>query len=501
VTDQPTTLAPTAPPLPDEGAATRRRNSLVIGLLLVSTFVVFLNETIMGVALPHLMTDLDISAVAAQWLTTAFLLTMAVVIPVTGLLLQKFHMRPVFVTAMSLFSLGTLVAAVAPGFEVLLAARVIQAGGTAIMMPLLMTTVMELVPERDRGRTMGNIAIVISVAPAIGPTIAGLVLAVLPWRFMFVLVLPLALGALALGAARVQNVTQPRPTPIDALSVAIAAVGFGGLVLGLSQLGGTGAGGARTALITLAVGVVALAAFVWRQLRLQDRDRALLDLRTFRARTFAVCVTVLGIAMVALFGTVILLPIFMQKVLGMDVLHSGLLLLPGGLVMGLLGPVVGRLYDRVGPRPLLVPGVALVSAVLWGLTAVRPGTPWWFLLAAHVLLSVGLAFTFTPLFSAGLGALPERLYSHGSATVGTVQQVAGAAGTALFVAVMSSVAARQGAAGADEVTALAGGIRTAFVCGAAISLLGVVAALFVGRTTSDGVGRTTSDGSRSPGAR
>ncbi len=487
MTDQTTSVfAPELAAPADEAAPiSRGRRTLVIGLLLVSTFVVFLNETIMGVALPHLMADLGITAVAAQWLTTAFLLTMAVVIPITGLLLQRYPTRPVFVAAMSLFSLGTLVAALAPGFEVLLAARVIQASGTAIMMPLLMTTVMELVPERERGRTMGNISIVISVAPAIGPTISGLILSALPWRFMFVLVLPLALTALGVGIAKVENVTQPRPTPIDVPSVVLSALGFGGLVLGLSQIGGSGAGAGRTAAVTVAVGVVALGAFVWRQLRLQDAGRALLDLRTFRVRTFSFAVTALGIAMVALFGTIILLPMYMQNVLGMDVLRSGLLLLPGGLVMGLLGPVVGRLYDRVGVRPLLVPGVALVAAVLWALTTVRAGTPWGFLLAAHVALSVGLAFTFTPLFSTGLGALPERLYSHGSATVGTVQQVAGAAGTALFVAVMSGVAASQAAAGADQVHALASGIRTAFLCGAVIALFGVVGALFVGRPTKD----------------
>ena len=463
-------------------SATRRRNNLVIDLLLGSTFVVFLNETIMGVALPHLMTDLGISALAGQWLTTSFLLTMAVVIPVTGLLLQKFHTRQVFIAAMSLFSVGTLMAALAPGFEVLVGARVVQATGTAIMLPLLMTTVMELVPAHERGRTMGNIAIVISVAPAIGPTISGLILSTLSWRFMFVLVLPLALGALALGMRRMVNVTEPRPTPIDGLSVGIAGIGFGGLVLGLSQLGGQGAGGERTALVTVAVGALALAVFVWRQLVLQRRDAALLDLRTFRSRGFAVATVVLAIAMMSLFGVIILLPIYMQRVLGMDVLASGLMLLPGGLTMGLLGPVVGRLYDRVGARPLLIPGVAVVSGVMWALSTVATATPWWFVLGAHVALSVGLAFTFTPLFSSGLGSLPQRLYSHGSATIGTVQQVAGAAGTALFVAVMSGVSAAQGAAGATETDALANGISAAFLVGAVISMFGVAAATLVPRT-------------------
>src|SRR5580704_13327400 len=175
------------------------RNRLVINLLLVATFVVILNETLMAVAIPRLMHDLNVTAEAVQWLTTAFLLTMSVVIPVTGFLLQRLNTRPVFVWAMSLFSLGTLVATMAPNLAVLVLARVIQASGTAIMMPLLMTTAMTLAPPQTRGKTMGFITTVISVAPAIGPTLSGVILNYLGWRWMFLLVLPIALGALALG--------------------------------------------------------------------------------------------------------------------------------------------------------------------------------------------------------------------------------------------------------------------------------------------------------------
>ena len=200
---------------------------LVIGLLLVSAFVVILNETIMGVALPRLMSDLDISAATGQWLTTGFLLTMAVVIPITGFLLQRFNTRPVFLWAMGLFSVGTLVAAVAPGFTLLLVGRIVQASGTAIMMPLLMTTVLTLIEPAHRGRVMGNISIVISVAPAIGPTISGLILNAFSWRFLFVFVLPIAIAALVLGAFRVRNVSTPRKAPLDVLSVILSAFAFG----------------------------------------------------------------------------------------------------------------------------------------------------------------------------------------------------------------------------------------------------------------------------------
>ncbi|RJT87107.1 DHA2 family efflux MFS transporter permease subunit [Cryobacterium melibiosiphilum] len=430
----------------------------------------------MGVALPHLMTDLSITATAAQWLTTAFMLTMAVVIPITGFLLQRFNTRPVFMAAMALFSAGTLIAAIAPGFEVLLVGRIVQATGTAIMMPLLMTTVMTLVPASSRGKTMGNISIVISVAPAIGPTISGIILSVLDWRWMFILVLPIALGALALGAARIKNVSTPRAVPLDVFSVVLSAFGFGGFVYGLSNLSSSSAGW-----LPLGVGVVALAGFVLRQLFLQRTDRALLDLRTFTSRTFTTVVLMLSVSMMALFGTIILLPIYMQTVLGLDALATGLLLLPGGLTMGILAPFVGRIFDRFGPTVLLVPGTIVVSAALWSMTLMTERTEPWMLLIAHVAMSAGLAFIFTPLFTSGLGSLRPSLYSHGSAVVGTVQQLAGAIGTALFIAVMSAQIATLTAEGISEVSATASGVHAAFVVGACISLLAIPAAFLVRR--------------------
>jgi DHA2 family lincomycin resistance protein-like MFS transporter len=461
-----------------EEATTSARNRLVITILLISVFVVILNETIMGVALPHLMADLHISAGAAQWLTTAFMLTMAVVIPITGFLLQRFNTRPIFIAAMTLFSAGTLIAATAPGFEILLVGRIVQASGTAIAFPLLMTTVMTLVAPSSRGRVMGNISIVISVAPAIGPTISGLILSVLPWRWMFIIVLPIALAMLVVGALRVQNVTTPRRTRFDVLSVILSAFGFGGLVYGLSNLGAADMG-TVVGWLPLSVGAVALILFVIRQLWLQRTDRALLDLRTFTSRTFTFSITMLAISMMALFGTIILLPIYMQNVLGLDTLATGLLLLPGGLAMGLLAPTVGRIYDRIGPTALLVTGSVIVSAVFWTMTMMNEHTSFWWVLAAHFTLSIGLALLFTPLFTAGLAALKPELYSHGSAIVGTVQQLAGAAGTALFVTVMTSQAANLAIHGASDVAATAAGIRAAFLCGAIISVFAIVAAFFI----------------------
>jgi len=455
-----------------------KRTMGVIRLLIVSAFVVILNETLMGVAIPELMADLNISASAAQWLTTAFMLTLAVVIPITGFLMLRFSTRTMFLAAMSLFTLGTAIATIAPGFTVLLIARVVQASGTAIMMPLLFTTVFALVPPHLRGRVVGNISIVISVAPALGPTVSGLILSIADWRWLFVTMLPFAVAGLALGAARIVNVGEQRPVRLDLLSVALSVPGFGGLVYGLSLLG-EGGGELVPGLVSLGIGVVVLALFGWRQVVLQRTDGALLDLRTFASREFALAIGTVTIASMALFGAIILIPLYVQDVLGAEAVVSGLLILPGGLLMAFAAPVIGRRFDAVGPRPLIVPCAILLSASLWGMTLFTATTPLWLVSVANLGTSLGLALLFTLLITNGMSSLLPQLNSYGSAIVGTIQQVAGAAGIALFISVAAAFAGPGGGA-TESVTAE--GVRAAFIVGALISLITIPLVLLVRRT-------------------
>ena len=464
------------------GIALPAREGRVIWLLLAAAFVAILNETTMGVAIPHLITDLSISALQAQWLTTGFMLTMAVVIPVTGFLLQRFTTRSAFVAAMSLFSTGTLIALLSPGFGMLVVARVVQASGTAIMMPLLMTTLMTVVPAAQRGRMMGRVSIVISLAPAIGPTLSGLLLDHLSWRWIFGIVLPIALVALAVGARWVHNLGEPTHAPIDVLSVVLSALGFGGLVFGLSEIGevarSAAAGGlaVATLAVSLGVGVVSLGLFGWRQILLQRRDDALLDLRVFRSVNFSLSVAQMGLMSVAFFGALTVLPLYLQSVLLADATQTGLVLLPGSLAMGLAGPVIGRIYDRRGTRVLLVPGAIVTSAMLWVFTTVGATTSVWFIAIVQTVLALGLALSFTPLFTASLASLQPRFYSYGSAVLGTVQQVAGAAGIALMITVFSAVSASAGGSAAE---AGAAGARAAFLIAALASLPLIVGAFVI----------------------
>ncbi|MCP2280181.1 MDR family MFS transporter [Nocardia amikacinitolerans] len=455
---------------------TGRRTPTVILLLVLATFVVILNETIMINAIPRLMADLEVTERSAQWVSTAFMLTMAAVIPATGWFLQRVTTRRAYAIAMSVFLAGTALSAVAPTFEVLLLGRIVQAGGTAVMMPLLMTTLMTVVPEHDRGRVMGNVTLAISVAPAMGPVLSGLVLQVGSWRWLFVLVLPIAGAVTWLGLRRLENIGEPQTGAIDVSSVALAAIGFGSLVYGLSRFAADNV--AAPALI-VAVGLALIGVFAARQLRLQRTGTPLLDLRILLIGTYAKALLLMSIAFLAMLGSMILLPLYLQNLRGLSPLATGLLVMPGGLAMGLLGPTIGRLFDRFGGRVLVIPGAIGIAASLAGFTQISMSMPYWQLLGLHILLMVALAAAFTPVFTLGLGALPQHLYSHGSSMLGTLQQVAAAFGTALVVTVMSARSTTLIDEGVDPVAANLDGMRLAFGISAALALIVIVMAVLL----------------------
>ncbi|WP_216898510.1 MDR family MFS transporter [Nocardia alni] len=458
-----------------------RRTPTVIRLLVLATFVVILNETIMINAIPRLMTDLRVSERSAQWVSTAFMLAMAAIIPVTGWFLQRVSTRRAYALAMGIFLTGTAIAMLAPTFPVLLLGRVVQAGGTAVMMPLLMTTLMTVVPERDRGRVMGNVTLAISVAPAMGPVISGLVLQIASWRWLFALVLPIAGAVTWFGLRQLENIGEPETGSIDWLSVVFAALGFGGLVFGLSRFG---EGSVAEPTLIVAAGLILIGAFAGRQIRLQRTGTPLLDLRTLRFGPYTKGLILMAVAFLAMLGSMMLLPLYLQNLRHLSPLATGLLVMPGGLAMGVLGPTVGRLFDRFGGRILVIPASVGITLALAGFTQISLGTPYWQILALHILLMLSLAAAFTPVFTLSLGALPEHLYSHGSSMLGTLQQVAAAFGTALVITVMSSRSTTLIAHGTNPLTAGLDGLRLAFVVSAALSVLVIVAAILLPNRSS-----------------
>lgn len=449
----------------------------VIAILSVAAFVVILNETIMSVALPRLMVEFNLTEATVQWVTTAFMLTMAVVIPTTGWILTRFNIRSVYIAAMLIFTAGTLVAATAPVFLLLVTGRVIQAIGTAIMLPLLMTTVMNLVPFEKRGRVMGVVGMVISAAPALGPTVGGIILEQLDWRWMFWTVLPIAVTTLVIGGALMRNITETREMKLDFLSVVLSAIGFSGIIYGLSSLGEAARGVALVpAWIPLVIGGISLTVFVVRQLTLGNN--AFLNVRVFAVPTYAFAMLLMIAATMAMFGTFIVLPIYIQHVLGFDAQIAGIVMLPSGVLMGVLGIFVGRAFDAVGARPLLIPGSLIAASGLWGMVTLDAASPLWATILWNILMAVGVGMMMGPLMTSALSSLPERLYQHGSAIFSTLQQVAAAGGTALYITVMSVAAVVGAGQGEDTLTAQMTGMHNALLCGAIIMLIPVLGAAF-----------------------
>ena len=428
------TAPDTAAPVTGSAEKLAPGDGLVLGLLMASTFIVLLNEMLLGVALPTLIEELSITATTGQWLTTGYLLTLAVLIPATGFVMRKYPLRTIYLTAMALFAAGTVLAATAPGFGLLFTGRIIQAVGTAVFLPLLMATTMRLVPSARQGQMMALVVIVSSAAPTLGPAVSGLVLSQLSWRWLFLLMVPIALAGLVVGAAKLRNITTPEPVTLDALSLVLSAVGFGGLVYGLAGIGEATSG--HTPLppyLPILVGLLGVAAFVLRQRALQRTDEALLDLRIFAIRDFTVPLLVIFALTMTGFGTSVIFPLLLSSVSGLDALQIGFFLVPGGITLAIVSAIGGRLYDRLGPRPLVIPGALIVAGSLWFLTQVEPGTAVPTLLLTHIAMIIGQALMWSPLTTTALSALPAHLYSHGSAAMSTIQQLGGAAGIAVLV--------------------------------------------------------------------
>ncbi|RTE11463.1 DHA2 family efflux MFS transporter permease subunit [Paenibacillus whitsoniae] len=403
-------------------------------IMILGAFLATLNQTLMGVATPELMVDFNISATTAQWLTTGYMLVNGVLIPITAFLMQRFSTRQLFQASMMVFFVGTVVCALATNFPFLLTGRMIQAAGAGIIMPLLMTVILTLFPPEKRGAAMGMVGFAIIFAPAIGPTLAGYMLENYKWETMFYGMIPFSILVIILGFIYLRNVSERKPTQIDVLSVILSTVGFGVLLYGFSRAGS--AGWSSTEVISsIIVGVVALMLFTWRQLA---SSNPLLDLRAFKYNMFSLT-TIISIAVtMIMYADMMLLPLYLQNARGYTALESGLLLLPGALVMGFLMPVTGRLFDRFGAKWLSVVGIIITIVTTIGFIDLTDSTSYTYLVLMSTGRRIGMALFLMPIQTAGLNQLPNRLNAHGTAISNTIRQVAGAVGTSLLVTVMSS---------------------------------------------------------------
>lgn len=404
----------------------------MIAILFIGAFVALLNNTLLNVALPTIMKEFDVSASVVQWITTGYMLVNGILIPASAFFIQKFTNRRLFLVAMTLFSLGTLLAMLAPTFSVLVIARMIQATGSAMMMPLLMNVMLTAFPVERRGSAMGIFGLAMITAPAIGPTLSGWVIENHDWRVLFGIVLPFALFVLIYAFIKLRNITPNRDVKLNMPSLILSSVGFGGILYGFSSAGDKG-WDAPIVYGTIIIGALSLIAFVLRQLRMKD---PMLEFRIYKHPMFALSSAISVVLSMSMFSGMILTPIYVQTIRGISPLHSGLLMLPGAIVMGLMSPVMGKLFDKYGARILAIIGltITIVTTFLFSRLGVESG--YYYIMAIYTIRMLGISMVMMPVMTNGLNQLPMSMNPHGTAMNSTLQQVSGAIGSALLLTVM-----------------------------------------------------------------
>jgi EmrB/QacA subfamily drug resistance transporter len=409
----------------------------ILVALMLGAFVAILNQTLLNVAIPHIMNDLGVSANTVQWLSTGYMLVNGIAIPITAYLIEKFGTRKLLMAAIFLFTIGSFVCSFSANFSMLMVGRVIQACGAGIIMPLLMTVFFVIFPPEKRGKAMGIMGIVMIFAPAVGPTLSGWLIGHYSWRLLFDIVIPIGILDLILSFLWMKDVTKITNPKFDFPGFLFSTIGFGFLLYGFSEAGNDG-WGSTVVLTSIIIGIVALILFVWREL---TTEKPMLDLSVFKYDIFSLTTIISMIVNMAMFGAMILLPIYLQNIRGYTALDSGLLLLPGAIVMGIMSPIAGSLFDKIGARPLAVIGLAITVVTTWGFTNLSMTTSYGHIMFLYVMRMFGMSFIMMTVMTEGLNQLPRHLGAHGTAASNTARQVAGSLGTAFLVTVMST---RQG---------------------------------------------------------
>ncbi len=461
-------------------ALSNKQRAMVMMPLLLGGFISILNETILNVAFPQLMAGLNVSMSTIQWLGTAYMLIIGILVPVAAFLLKTFSTRNLYIAAMALFAAGTVFCGLAESFPALLVARVLQGAGTGMLLPIMIDTIAEIFPPEKRGAAMGIGMMVVVAAPGFGPAVSGLILQNLDWHWLFWAILPFPVIAIVLGFVFLRSYSVLTKPKIDILSVIFSTLGFGGLIFGICSVETMGFAN-MTVIIAILCGTAGLILFTKRQLSLKQ---PMLELRVLRNPLFTIGTFILFISFMIPFAINIILPTYMQSVMGLSAFISGIALLPGCLVNVIVTPVSGRIFDRFGARKIVFIGFVALTSAMFFLSQTSVTTPLAMIIILQAIMTLGIALIIVPVQTNSLNQLPREYCAHGTAILNTTQQIAGAFGSSLFIGLMGAVQAKQLEGIADpgsmqQQLAAVTGLNTAFTAALALVIAGLGLAFFL----------------------
>lgn len=407
-----------------------RKDLVMVGVLLSGTLLAVLNLTLLSPALPAIMGSLDVDATTVQWLTSGYSLVEAVVIPLSAYLIGRFTTRQLFISFLCVFMVGSLAAALAPVFPVLLLGRILQAVCTGAIMPMVFTVILLVFPREMRGTAMGVIGLIIGFAPAVGPSLAGLLVDSVGWRWLFGIVFALSVVVIVLAVFTLKNYGDFKRSRFDVPSVVLSTCGLVCLLYGLSTFASTSNMVLSVGLIV--AGLILMGIYVRRQLTMPE---PMLKVGILSTRKYAISVIIIVTVQAALMGTGVITPLYIQGVRGYSATMSGVAMLPGAVIGAFMGLVSGRLFDRFGAKRIVVPGALVALAGAGCLVALGMDSSFVFIMLSYTVLMVGLQFTMTPLNTWGVNSLDNSVLQHAQGLSNTLNQVAASVGTALLVSI------------------------------------------------------------------
>lgn len=461
--------------------STKKRN-LIVAVMLLSAFIAILNQTLLNTALPHIMRELNTSENTAQWLVTGFMLVNGTMIPLTAYLMDRIKTKPLYLVSMGIFLVGSIIAAIAPSFGVLMFARVIQAIGAGIIMPLMQFTLFTLFSKEKRGFAMGLAGLVIQFAPAIGPTFSGLIIDNTSWRVPFIIVVGIALVGYIFGAITLSSYNETKKTALDKRSVVYSTLGFGLMLYAFSSAGNLGFTN-PIVIISAIIGILIVITFIRRQLSITN---PLLNLRVFKSKIFTFSTITSMIVMMSMVGPALLIPLFVQNGLGLSAFMSGLVIMPGAILNGIMSVYTGKIYDKYGPRLLILIGFIILIATTASLSFLKYDSSYTMLVVVYAIRMFAVSLLMMPINTAGINALRNEDISHGTAIMNFGRVMAGSLGTALMVTFMSIgakiLSTGSSASSNHEILqrqSVAAGVDLSFAIVTGLVIIGFIFSLFI----------------------
>lgn len=444
-----------------------KKRTLMMTVLLFGAFVALLAETFLNNALPSIMKSFGVSQSTAQWLTTAYLLVVGLMIPISAWIFESFSLKRNYLTMIGIFFVGSIICIFAPNFYVLLAGRIIEAVAAGGLMPFIQNVILMMFPPEKRGLAMGITGFVVGFGPAVGPTISGLILKYAEWQMLFV-ILSIASGIVGILALfTIQNITTAHMSSTDVISFLESIFGFGLILYALSEVGNTGKI-TLTLVLVFIVGLVIIGLFCYRQLHMAE---PLLDIRVFKNFRFDLCTLLSTISNISMVGIELVLPLYLQTTRAESALTSGLVMMPGALVMIICNPVSGDLYDRLGIKKLSLFGFIMLLIGTLPMLLFNTETSLVLISVCYALRMIGISFTMMTTFTAGINEVQTDMTAHANGALSTVRQIGGSLGTALAMLVVTLGAS--GIAGSKAVK-LENGYHLGFILMLIFAIIGFV---------------------------